>query len=60
MNPFKFLGEVRVELAKVIWPTRAETIRYTLTVIVFSLFVAFILGAFDYALLRIFQAILSR
>ena len=60
MNPIRFLGEVKNELAKVIWPTRAETIRYTLTVIVFSVVVALVLGAFDYGLLRLFQAIINR
>ena len=57
---FKFLGEVRNELAKVVWPTRAETLRYTVTVIVFSLIVALVLGAFDYGLLKLFEAILNK
>jgi len=60
MNPFKFLVEVRNELAKVVWPTWPETLRYTLTIIIFSLLVAAILGAFDYGLLRLFETILSR
>ena len=60
MNIFQFLGEVKTELAKVVWPTRKQTIQYTLTVIVFSIVIALILGAFDYLLLRIFTAILSR
>ena len=57
---FKFLGEVRNELAKVVWPTRAETLRYTVTVIVFSSIVALVLGAFDYGLLKLFEAILNK
>lgn len=60
MRIFKFLGEVRTELAKVIWPTRAETIRYTFTVIIFSIAVALILGAADFALLKIFASIVNR
>ncbi len=60
MNPIKFLTEVKNELAKVIWPSRTETIKYTLTVIVFSVFVAFVLGAFDYGLLRLFQTVLNK
>ena len=56
---FKFLGEVRNELAKVVWPTRAETIQYTLIVIVFSVVVAFVLGAFDYGLLKLFERLLE-
>ena len=57
---FKFFGEVKNELAKVIWPSRNETIRYALTVIVFSLLVAFVLGAFDYGLLKVFEALLNK
>ncbi len=55
-----FLVEVKNELSKVVWPSRAETIRYTLTVIVFSVVVAFVLGAFDYLLLKIFESIVNR
>jgi preprotein translocase subunit SecE len=60
MNIFGFLGEVKSELAKVVWPTKTETLKYTLTVIVFSLVVAFLLGAFDYGILRVLQSIISR
>lgn len=56
----KFLTEVKNELAKVIWPTRTETVKYTVTVIIFSLAVAFILGAADYGLLRLFETVLAR
>ncbi|MCL5775327.1 MAG: preprotein translocase subunit SecE [Patescibacteria group bacterium] len=55
-----FLVEVKNELSKVVWPSRTETIRYTLTVIVFSVVVAFVLGAFDYLLLKIFESIVNR
>lgn len=60
MGIFQFLNEVKNELAKVVWPSKGETLRYTLTVIVFSMVVALILGAFDYALLRVFESIVSR
>lgn len=43
-----FLKEVRLELKKVTWPTRQETIRYTTAVIGFSLAVAAFLGGLDY------------
>lgn len=42
-----FLKDVRVELAKVSWPTRQETVRYTLIVIVASIAVAAFLGVLD-------------
>jgi len=44
----QFLKEVRVELAKVSWPTRNQTILYTLVVIGISLFMAVFLGLLDF------------
>ena len=43
-----FLKEVRVELSKVSWPTRNETVVYTLVVIGLSLVVALYLGVLDF------------
>lgn len=60
MKIFEFLVQVKNELAKVVWPSKSETIRYTVTVIVFSLVVAAILGAFDYLLLKVFEVILAK
>jgi len=42
-----FFNEVKVELKKVTWPTRQETIRYTIMVVAISLGVAFFLGFGD-------------
>ncbi|TXI35201.1 MAG: preprotein translocase subunit SecE [Candidatus Moraniibacteriota bacterium] len=44
----KFLGEAKVELARVNWPTQKEIIRYTILVVVMSLTVAIFLGALDF------------
>jgi preprotein translocase subunit SecE len=43
-----FFKEVKAELKKVTWPTRQETIKYTLIVIGISLGVALFLGVSDY------------
>jgi len=43
-----FLKEVRVELKKVNWPTKNETIKYTLIIIGVSLAVAIFLGGLDF------------
>ncbi|OGZ34788.1 MAG: preprotein translocase subunit SecE [Candidatus Portnoybacteria bacterium RBG_13_41_18] len=43
-----FFKEVRIELKKVTWPTRQETIRYTLLVLGVSAGVAIFLGGLDY------------
>ncbi len=44
----KFLKEVKIELKKVAWPTRQETIKHTLIVIGISLAVAIFLGGLDF------------
>jgi preprotein translocase subunit SecE len=51
-----FLKESRVELKKVTWPTRNETINYTVAVIVISGAVAVFLGGLDY----LFEYILNK
>jgi preprotein translocase subunit SecE len=35
-NPVKFIQEVRAEVAKVVWPTRRETLTTTLMVFLMS------------------------
>ncbi len=55
----QFFKDVKAELFKVVWPSRKDTLRYTITVIVFSLVVAGILGAADFGLLKGFEAILK-
>ena len=42
-----------MEIKKVNWPTRQETIRYTLIVVVVSLVVAGFLGGLDLIFLRL-------
>jgi len=44
----QYFKEVRVEMAKVRWPTRSDTINYTIVVIAVSLAVAAFLGALDF------------
>ncbi len=45
----QFIKEARIELRKVNWPTRAQTIRYTSLVIGVSLAVAAFLGVLDFS-----------
>ena len=42
-----FLKEVQLEVKKVNWPTKEETLKYTFIVIVFSTLVAIFLGGLD-------------
>ena len=51
-----FLKEVKLEIKKVNWPTRQETIKYTLIVIGISAGVAAFLGILDF----IFIALLNK
>mgnify|MGYP001587725256 CR=1 FL=1 len=52
----EFLKETRVEAKKVAWPSKKQVVRHTIVVVALSLFVAVILGAFDFA----FAIILER
>ncbi len=52
-----FLKEARQEIKKVNWPSRKETIKYTLFVIGISLAVAIYLGLLDYAFTNILKLI---
>ena len=58
-NIVQFFREVKSEMSKVIWPSRRDTIRYTVTVIVFSIVLAAVLGAADFGLLQGFQALIK-
>ncbi|OHA71013.1 MAG: preprotein translocase subunit SecE [Candidatus Wildermuthbacteria bacterium RIFCSPLOWO2_12_FULL_40_9] len=51
-----FLKEVKTEVKKVNWPTRQETLRYTLIVVAVSFLVAFFLGGLD----LLFQFIIEK
>lgn len=46
----QFLREVKIELSKVVWPSRNQTIGSTAVVIVFVFLVALFLGIIDLAL----------
>lgn len=43
-----FLQEVKIELKKVNWPTREQTVRYTLVVIGISAVITVFLGGLDF------------
>ena len=50
LNILNFLKEVREELSKVAWPSREQTIRYTILVILVAVVVGLFLGGLDYIL----------
>lgn len=54
-----FVQESKNELRKVNWPSREETIRYTIFVIVISIALSLFLGAWDAIFLRIVKFLIS-
>lgn len=46
----EFLKDVKIELSKVSWPTRDQTIRYTLIVLGLSVAIALFLSGVDFVL----------
>lgn len=50
-----FVKQSRDELKKVQWPTRQQTLRYTVIVVVASLAISFLTGGVDYLLAFILE-----
>jgi len=55
----EFIREVRVELSKVVWPKKAEVIRLTMVVFVFSAIVAVYLGGLDFIFVKAIEYLLK-
>jgi preprotein translocase subunit SecE len=55
----QFLKEVQIELKKVVWPTRKDTIASTTVVLILVIIIAIYLGLVDLGLSRIIRAILG-
>jgi preprotein translocase subunit SecE len=55
----EYLKETKTELKHVIWPTKNQTIFFTLIVIVLSVLVAYFLGVFDFIFLQGLEKIIS-
>lgn len=55
----KFIKEVRTELLKVTWPTRADTIRLTLIVVGISFLVGIYLGVLDFLFAEMLKYLVS-
>ena len=55
----QFFKDVRVEMGKVVWPTRREALKITGIVILFSLAVAAFLGAIDFGMVKVLGLIVG-
>ena len=58
IKAFGFLAEVRAEVKKVTWPTRAEALGGTAVVVVVVLIMALFLGVVDAILSKIVQGLI--
>lgn len=55
---FQFLREVRIELKKVTWPTRKQTLGSTAVVIFFVVLISVFLGLVDFSLSNLIRLVL--
>jgi len=54
----QFLREVKVELKKVVWPTRKQTLSSTVVVLILTMIIALFLGVVDIGLSSLVRVIL--
>lgn len=59
-KPLSFLKEVKIELSKVVWPTKKETIKLTTIVIVVSIVVGFFIGLLDFLFTNLITLIIKK
>lgn len=55
----EYFRETKIELKHVIWPSRSQTLYYTLIVIVLSVVIAYYLGVFDFIFSQGLQKIIN-
>ncbi len=55
----KFIKEAYIELRKVTWPSKQQTINYTIVVIIVSIAVATFLGVLDMGFSSVIENILK-
>ena len=59
VNPAQFLQQVRTEAAKIVWPTRRETLMTTLMVVIMAAVLALFFFGVDSAFSNLVQWLLS-
>lgn len=60
LNPLTYVKESRAELGKVIWPTRRQTIRLTVVVILVSILVGAYIAGLDALFAKIAEKVLYK
>ncbi|MCU0660205.1 MAG: preprotein translocase subunit SecE [Candidatus Pacebacteria bacterium] len=59
MKITEYIKDTKGELKHVNWPTRSQTVIFTVVVIILSLVLAYALGLFDFAFAQIWQKIIG-
>lgn len=60
MNLLSYLGEVKAEMVKVVWPTRKQVVELTVLVIAISIIVGVYVGGLDFVFTNVLNKILGR
>ena len=55
----EYIKETKTELKHVVWPSRQQTIFYTIIVVVLSVLIAYFLGVFDFIFLQALKGIIA-
>ncbi len=55
----KFFSEAKLELKKVVWPSKRQTMLSTRVVVIFVILISIFLGVVDFVLSRLVKLILS-
>ncbi len=58
-SPGEFIRQVRTEIGKVVWPTRAETTQTALMVLIFTIILAFFFLGIDAIFAFIVKSLLA-
>ena len=56
----QYLSEVRSEMSKVTWPSRDQTVKMTIIVLIVSVVVGVLIGGLDLLLTRFFGVLIKR
>jgi preprotein translocase subunit SecE len=59
VNPAQFLSQVRTEAAKIVWPTRRETLMTAMMVVIMTVVLALFFFGVDSAFSNLVQWLLS-
>jgi len=58
-NPFQFINQVRAEVAKIVWPTRRETVTTTIMVFIMATLAAIFFALVDLIIRSGLQGVLG-